>query len=226
MPRPAERGKRRPTELRRFSTPAQWVHRSTAVLMTICLVTASFMYVGELAVLVGRRHLVETVHVYAGLALPVPLLVGLLSADVRDDYRRLARFIPGDREWLRSRDRRSGRIAVGKFNAGQKLNSAFLLGAILVMIMTGLVMWLTHLWPLAWRVGATFVHDWVSLAILVVVLGHIYMAMKDPIARAGLRTGVVPASWARTEHRGWLEEHTGEPDPGPAESSAPAGRNR
>ena len=35
--------------------------------------------------------------------------------------------------WLRSKDRRSGRLGIGKFNAGQKLNAAFVLGGVIVM---------------------------------------------------------------------------------------------
>ena len=139
--------------------------------------------------------------------LPVPLVVGWLwSAALRRDVRLLDRFSPADWQWLRSADRRSGRIPVGKFNAGQKLNAAFTLGAVLVMLMTGVVMHWTGLWPVAWRTGATFVHDWLAFAVAVVVAGHAYMAWKDPVARMGMRTGVVPASWARREHSDWAAD--------------------
>jgi formate dehydrogenase subunit gamma len=189
----------------RFTRAERWVHRSTALLMSVCLLTAACLYVGPLAVLVGRRSLVKAVHVYSGMALPLPLLLGWMSAAVRADLRTLNRFSPHDWEWLRSRDRRSGRVPVGKFNAGQKLNAAFTAGAILVMLGTGLIMRFPAPWPLTWRTGATFVHDWLALAVLVVVLGHLAYARKDPVARQGMRTGVVPAGWARREHRAWAD---------------------
>src|SRR5579884_1524046 len=193
MPRPA-------AELLRFTRSQRWVHRSTAILMGICLLTAAVLYIGPLSTLVGRRGFVEWVHVAAGLALPVPFLLSLASKAMRADIRVLNRFTASDWRWLRARDRRSGRIPVGKFNAGQKLNANFQLGAILVMLLTGSVMRFANHWPIAWRTGATFVHDWLAYALLAVILGHIYMAVRDPFALGGMRTGFVPRAWAKREH--------------------------
>jgi formate dehydrogenase subunit gamma len=207
--------------VRRFSPGERWVHRSTAVLVGVLLVTAAILYLAPLSQLVGRRHLVATVHVYAGLALPLPFLVGWVrSAALRADVRRLNRFLPTDWAWLRSRDRRSGRIPVGKFNAGQKLNGAFTLGAIVVMLMTGTVMHWTSWFPLSWRTGATFVHDWLAFGVFVVVAGHTWMASNDPVARLGMRTGWVPRSWARREHGAWTPDATESDEDGQTASSS------
>ena len=35
-----------------------------------------------------------------------------------------------------------------------------------------------------------FVHDWLTLAIVVVVVGHTYKALMDAEARTGVRTGM------------------------------------
>lgn len=193
-------------QLVRFSPAERWVHRATALLLGCCLVTAAILYVGPLAVLVGRRALVVRLHVLAGLALPAPLLLGWLSAAFRADVRRLNRFHPVDGQWLRSSDRRSGRLPVGKFNAGQKLNAAFIAGAIAVQFGSGLLMRYTHTWPLWVRTGATFVHDWLATGVAAAVIGHLMFAFRDPAARRGMRTGLVPAEWARREHPGWVEE--------------------
>lgn len=199
MPRP-------PDLLLRFTSGERWVHRVTAALMGVCLLTAAILYIGPLSVLIGRRALVETIHVAAGIALPVPVLLGLLSRAFRADLRRLNRFTPIDWEWLRSRDRRSGRLAVGKFNAGQKLNASFQLGGIVVLLGTGLIMRFANHWPLALRTGATFVHDWTSYVVAGVLLGHLLFALRDPVAKMGMRTGVVPVDWAKVEHGGWVAE--------------------
>jgi formate dehydrogenase subunit gamma len=200
MSRPPDR------QLRRFSTGERWVHRTTAALVGVLLATAAILYLAPLAQLVGRRQLVATVHVYAGLALPLPLLVGWLrSRALRGDARLLNRFGPHDWTWLRARDRSSGRVPVGKFNAGQKLNASFTVGAILVMLMTGSVMHWTGWFPLPWRTGATFVHDWLAFGVALVATGHVYMASKDPVARQGMRTGRVPLSWARRQHPEWAD---------------------
>jgi formate dehydrogenase subunit gamma len=174
--------------------------------MGVCLLTAGCLYLPPLAELVGRRRLVVTVHEWSGILLPAPLLVGLASRAFRADLRRLNRFGPHDRRWLGAVLRRSRLAAdrpAGKFNAGQKLYGAWIAGASLVMIGTGLLMWFPHAAPLVWRTGATFVHDWLALAVAAAVGGHLWMAAKDPEARLGMRTGMVSRSWATREHPLW-----------------------
>jgi formate dehydrogenase subunit gamma len=190
----------------RFGKVARAVHWTVAVLMIICILTAAVLYNGSFAVMIGHRHLVELIHVYAGFALPVPILLGAISAAYRLDLRRLNRFTPADWRWLRSRTRRDGTIKVGKFNAGQKLNAALSAGAIAALLGTGIIMYFPSLTRLSWRTGATFAHDWFALAVGLLVIGHILFAIRDPEARRGMRTGRVSASWARAEHAAWADE--------------------
>ena len=85
-----------------------------------------------------------------------------------------------------------------------------------MLLLTGAVMrWGTGL-PDDWRTGATFAHDWLALAVVVVVGGHLWMAAKDPVARLGMRTGSVPEWWARAEHPAWVDGSAaqGRPDAG------------
>ena len=194
------------TGIPRFTRAERWIHRTTALLMGLCVVTAAFLYIPEFARLVGRRELVVRVHEWAGLALPVPVLAGLASRAFRADLGRLNRFGPHDRRWLRAalrRDRRRQERPAGKFNAGQKVYAAWIAGATLVMLGTGLLMWFTHLTPIQWRTSATFVHDWLALTIGVVLAGHVGMALGDPEARRGMRTGAVSREWAEREHPLW-----------------------
>ncbi|MFE5770661.1 cytochrome b/b6 domain-containing protein [Streptomyces sp. NPDC056485] len=191
--------------IRRFSRAERWIHRSTAALMGLCVASAACLYLPALAELVGRRHLVVTVHVWSGLLLAVPFLLGLVSRAFRADLRRLGRFGPHDRVWLRAalrRDRVTRRPA-GKFNAGQKVYAGWLAGAVLVMAGTGMMMWWTGLVPLGRRTAATFVHDWLALTVAVVLAAHIGKALGDPEARRGLRTGSVGRDWAEREHPLW-----------------------
>ncbi|GAA2584046.1 cytochrome b/b6 domain-containing protein [Actinomadura fulvescens] len=193
----------------RFGVAERAVHHVTGLLMLVCLVTAACLYVPDLATLVGRRNVIKPIHVWAGFLLPVPVLLGLLSRAFRRDLRRLNRFGPRDAEWLRRRDRRAvldgrGVIEVGKFNAGQKLNAAFVAGAILVMLGTGTMLTFPDPWPDSWRGGATFVHDWLTLAIAVMTFGHLWYALGDREALTGMLTGRVGRAWAARHHVGWL----------------------
>jgi formate dehydrogenase subunit gamma len=193
-------------ELTRFSLAERAVHWTLAVLMVVCIVTAAILYNGFLGVPIGHRRVVELIHVYSGLALPLPLLAGLGFTAYRADLSRLNRFRPTDWAWLRSRARRDGTIRVGKFNAGQKLNAALTAGSILVLLASGLLMYFPAVARLSWRTGATLVHDWFALGLGLLVVGHIVEAVHDPEARRGMRTGRVSRSWALKEHRDWVDE--------------------
>ncbi|MFF4902837.1 cytochrome b/b6 domain-containing protein [Streptomyces sp. NPDC001068] len=204
MTRPEAAGR-----VRRFTAAERWVHRSTGLLMLVCLVTAACLYLGPLAQLVGRRHLMVTLHEWSGISLPLPFLLGLFSPAFRADLRRINRFAVYDRQWLRAvrkrRNRPEARPA-GKFNAGQKLYAGWIAGAVLVMMFTGLLMWFMGLLPFVSRTSAIFVHDILAWAIAFVLLGHMRKAYEDPEARLGMRTGYVSRSWAERYHSRWLGE--------------------
>ncbi|MFC4956498.1 cytochrome b/b6 domain-containing protein [Streptomyces mauvecolor] len=209
-----------PYTVRRFTPGERWVHRATAWLMGACVVTAAILYIPQFAEAVGRRELVVRVHEICGVLLPAPALLGLASRAFRADLGRLNRFFPYDRTWLRTvlRREREPRPA-GKFNAGQKVYAGWIAGAALVMLGTGLLMWFTHLAPIEVRIGSTFVHDWLSLAVGIVVIGHVWMAFGDPEARRGMRTGSVERRWAKREHPLWEPEPDEEADRIDRESS-------
>lgn len=200
----------------RFDRVERTVHWATASLVLVLIATGSLMYVGALAGVVGRRATVELVHLLAGLALPVPLAVGLLgrwSSGLRRDLARLGRFLDHDWLWLRRRHRFSGRLRLGKFNAGQKFNAVLVGAAIPVMFGTGLLLhWATSL-PDRYRTGATFVHDWGYLALTALVAGHVLKALADPVARSAMVTGWVPRRWVREEHPRWDDELPAEESP-------------
>ncbi|MGW4102274.1 cytochrome b/b6 domain-containing protein [Streptomyces sp. NPDC004976] len=197
--------------LLRFTAAVRWVHHTTAALAGVCVVTAACLYVGPLAELVGRRRLVTLVHEWSGVAMFLPVLLGLASRALRSDLSLLNRFEDHDRRWLRTalRRRRTSNIPSGKFNGGQKAYAAWTGGAGLVMLGTGLMLWFPQLFALSLRTGATFVHDWLALAVAVVVAGHIGKALGDPEARRGMWSGTVSRAWADREHRLWQAESDG-----------------
>lgn len=168
-----------PSPERRFSSGEVVVHAGFAVLIGIGILTAAIMWIDTLAVAVGRRELVRNVHIVVGTLAPLPLALGLLSARFRADVVRLERWTDRDVEWLRSKDRRSGRIPVSRFNAGQKLNAALTVGAVVVLLGTGTVMggWFWS-WPTSARTDATWVHDWTAFALTAAVVGHVFFALR------------------------------------------------
>jgi formate dehydrogenase gamma subunit len=233
-----QRNESRAGLLDRFTHAERWVHHATAVLMLVCLVTAALLYVPALSSAVGRRDLIKPLHIVAGFALPIPVLLGLLSAAFRADVSRFNRFSPADWAWLKSPDRRTvarprdadelprGVVPIGKFNPGQKLNAAFTAGAILLALGTGAMLTFPDPWPDRLRTGATFVHDWLFLIILVVTIGHLWYALRDPGALRGLLTGRVDRAWAARHHPAWFDERDRAGGVRNPESAAGEGRGK
>ena len=195
------------------------MHWVNAALFGILIVTGAALYLQPIGEFFGRRALVEDIHVYTGIALPVPVLIaicGTWGRGLRADVRRFNRWSTEDRAWLRAltkpgpvRRRNLAAVRLGKFNAGQKLNAAFIAGGGLVMLGTGEIMRWYHPYPLSWRTGATFVHDWLALAIGVVVIGHIVMAMRDPDALRSMFTGRISRTWAKYHAPAWAAGRDG-----------------
>ena len=205
---------RRGARLERFDGVERTVHWVTAALFGILVFTGAALYIEALGSVIGRRALVQDVHVYCGIALPFPLvlaLTGRWGRALREDVRRFNRWTAEDRRWIATlvstvpgRFRRLSELNVGKFNAGQKLNAAFVGGTGLVMLATGVIMRWYHPYPLSWRTGATFVHDWLAVAIGLVIFGHIGMALRDPDAMGSMLKGDISTKWASRHAPAWL----------------------
>ncbi|MFI5047304.1 MAG: cytochrome b/b6 domain-containing protein [Acidimicrobiia bacterium] len=193
--------------LLRFDRRERVLHWVNATMFGVVMLTGAALYAGPVSQIVGNRGLVRFIHVYTGLALPIPLLLaiaGSRGARVRLDLGRLNRWTHDDARWFR-RSRRSS-VRLGKFNPGQKLNAAFVAGAGLVMMATGSIMHWFEPFPLDWRTGATFVHDWFALAIWAVVIGHVVYALRDGDALESMLKGDIAAGWARRKAPRWYDE--------------------
>jgi len=179
-----------------------------ALLFLILMVTALPLYFGSLADVVGRRALVADVHLWTGMALPVPLLISLIGpwgARMRRDLRRINRWTRDETAWLRAFGRSAPRV-VDKFNPGQKLNAIFIGGSVPVMLATGSILKWFRFFPVSWRTGATFVHDVVAFVIFAVVFGHIVLALTHWDALRAMVKGWVSEAWAARHAPGWLFE--------------------
>jgi formate dehydrogenase subunit gamma len=207
----------------RFDRTERWLHWVSAGLVGVLMFTGAVLYWGELSSILGRRTLFKDIHVVAGVALPFPFLfavVGRRGRALRRDLGALNRFSSDDLRWLRSRGA-DPTVRLGKFNPGQKLNAAFVGAALVTLLATGLVLRFFSPFPLAWRTGATFVHDWTALALGVAITGHVWLALADRDALGGMVSGRVPAWWARQNRPRWYQEQelnverAGSPVPGP-----------
>jgi formate dehydrogenase subunit gamma len=208
----------------RFDRTERLVHWSLAAIVIVLLVTGLFLYVPALALSVGHRALIENVHVYVGIALPVPLVLGLVGPwgkALATDVRRLNRWAPGEAAWFRRAGAGRPEPRLGKFNPGQKLNAALLAGALAAMLVTGLLMRWAPPSLVTAQTGATLVHDGFFVLIGVLVVGHILVALAHPHALRSMFGGRVSRAWARRHAPRWLDE-VGQGEEAPARRRAAA----
>lgn len=193
--------------VRRFDATTRAVHWTTALLTVGLVVTGTILYVGQLEAAVGRRALLASIHVWCGLLLPLPIAGGIVlrraGAGLRADLHELSWWTDADRQWLRRSTRRTPR---GKFNGGQKAAAVLFGGLLVAQLLTGALMHWNGAFPDDWRTGATFVHDCAYLALVVLVLGHIGRALREPELLGAMVGGTVPLRWAERERPGWAEE--------------------
>jgi formate dehydrogenase subunit gamma len=157
------------------------------------------------------------VHVASVFALAVGVFVIAIVGDPAALSRaggQLSRIERDDRRWLGWAPRRLlGGAAdpppVGRFNAGQKLN-AILIATLLCASTASGIYWWARLHGLVSNSNIDgAVHNVAGVAIILLVCGHLYMAVLNPGTRHALRgitTGRVDAEWAADHHPAWLAD--------------------
>jgi formate dehydrogenase subunit gamma len=211
--------------VRRFTRSELAVHWTLAVSVLLMILTG-------IALGANVWHAAAfPVHVGSVFLLAGGVLLAALLGD-RPALGRAARQLrtldPDDRRWLAWAPRNllgggGHPPPVGRFNAGQKLNS-MLTGTLLVASTgSGLYWWakLHGVFSNSNLDGA--IHNVAGVGVIVLVCGHLYMAVLNPATRHALRgitTGSVDVRWAAEHHPAWLAE-TGH-DAG----DAPAGGSR
>ena len=66
-----------PRRLLRFDRVERAAHWATAVLVLVLIATGTILYIPALSIAVGRRLLIEDIHVYSGIAVFVPVVLSL-----------------------------------------------------------------------------------------------------------------------------------------------------
>ena len=192
---------------RRFSRTERAFHWLNAVIFFILLATGLALYLPSLSMLVGRRPLMKDIHFWTGVGwIPALLLVALLGD--RRGLLRTARDLDGfdvyDVRWLELRRP----APQGRFNAGQKVNTALNAALTVLFLVSGLLLWLGER-DTRFRFASTvLLHDGVMYVALALLVGHIYLAVIHPATRHALRgitLGTVSEEWAQRHHPRWID---------------------
>jgi formate dehydrogenase subunit gamma len=95
----------------------------------------------------------------------------------------------------------------GRFNTGEKMNAVVSVGALIVLAITGVIMWVGKgsVSPGVFQ-AAVIIHDLAMAATVTMFIVHLYLAMAHPLmwqSLTGIRFGSVSESYAREHHSAW-----------------------
>jgi len=195
------------TRVLRFDRVQRIAHWSNALLFFVLIFTAIPLYFGSLFGVVLPRHLIEQIHLWTGIALPLPVIISLIGpwgSAMRRDIRRVNYWTRDEIRWVTTLNK--SKLEADKFNPGQKMNTIFVGASIFVMLATGVMLQWFRFFPVSWRSGATFVHDVVAYAVFFVVIGHVVMAFTHRDALPAIFKGWVSESWAQRYAPRWFTE--------------------
>jgi formate dehydrogenase subunit gamma len=121
-----------------------------------------------------------------------------------------------DRKWLMQwRDIAANRMdrlpEAGKYNAGQKVLYWLLVLLMLALLVTGFLFWrpwFAHLFPISVARFGALVHALAAIGLILLVIGHIYMAIWTKYSVRAMILGWVTPRWARHHHPRWYREVT------------------
>jgi formate dehydrogenase subunit gamma len=102
---------------------------------------------------------------------------------------------------------------VGRFNWGQKLFFWGMIYSIILLLLSGVVLWFTESVPWSWhilRYIAILIHASVALITIGLFLIHVYMStFLEQGSLGSMIQGTVTRAWAWTFHRKWYDQVTG-----------------
>ncbi|MCP1623322.1 MULTISPECIES: formate dehydrogenase subunit gamma [Pseudomonas] len=119
-----------------------------------------------------------------------------------------------DVQWLKQwRDvvtnREENLPEVGRYNAGQKLLFWTLLLCMLVLLVTGFVMWrayFSHFFGIDLIRIASLLHAFAAFVLICSILVHIYAGIWVKGSMGAMLYGWVSRGWARKHHAAWLKD--------------------
>jgi formate dehydrogenase subunit gamma len=195
-----------PKYVRRFSRTERAVHWVHASGFFVMLASGLVLYVPRLSELVSRRPLVKDIHLYTAVAWAAALIL-IVGVGDRRGLRRTAHeldsFDGDDLRWLRG-----GKAPQGRFNAGQKLNAVFTAAFAVLFSISGFLLWYGERDTRFRFAGTIVLHDGLMYVSVLLVAGHLYLALLHPRTRhamRGMTLGTVRADWAREHHRKWVD---------------------
>jgi formate dehydrogenase subunit gamma len=193
-----------------------WVGALSYIYLLITGLAFWSPYLFWLALVVGGGPTARFWHPWFGLLFTVSLFWTF------KEWRRDMRVTEADHEWGRAiphyiENDDDALPPQGRFNYGQKIFFWGIFYSVILLLLSGIVLWQTELvpWDLRFlRYAAVLIHVSVALITIGLFLIHVYMStILEEGSFGSMVHGYVTRAWAWTFHRTWYYEVTGRSRP-------------
>jgi formate dehydrogenase subunit gamma len=206
-------------ELERYTFTERIMHWTTGLTYLYCLSTGLAFYSPHLywlAYVLGGAPTSRFWHPIVGIV----FVIGTLW--MHSLWRRDMKITEVDRRWMDhmqayiTNDEEDTPLSE-RFNGGQKLYYWLMVYGALVLLLSGIFLWIPEYIPrqAGWVRGMMIlVHEVAALVTIGGFIIHVYMSVfMVPYSVAAITTGYVTRAWAWTHHRLWYLRVTGQPAP-------------
>lgn len=199
-----------PTILR-YTANERTNHWLTAICFVLLALSGLAMFhpaMSWLYALLGGGQWTRILHPFIGVVMFVSFL--LLALRVRAHNR----IEPGDTQWLKQIDdvlanREDKLPKVGKYNAGQKMLYFALIVCMIMLLLSGIVIWrqwFSHFFPIGLIRFSSLMHAFFAFVIIMAIIVHIYAGIWIKGSIGAMTRGFVSYGWARKHHPRWFAE--------------------
>ena len=200
-----------PVTVDRYTAGARinhWITAACLVLLALSGLSLFHPSLFFLTALFGGGQITRAIHPWIGVVLLVSFL-GLfirfwtLNLWRRDDITWLSRL----RDVLTSHEERLPEV--GKYNAGQKMVFWLMSILIVILILSGIVIWdryFSEYFTVTQQRIAVLIHSAAAVTIICVWITHVYAAIWIRGTFSAMIRGHVTGGWAWKHHRRWLKQ--------------------
>ena len=207
--------RRNPNDLKRYNASERLNHWITGIcFILLALSGMAFFHPAfyPLTMLFGGGTWTRILHPYIGVVMFLFFLVmairfaGLNMIEKRDVewLKNVNKMVDGDDHDMPEQ---------GKYNGGQKVLFWGLVIGMLMLIITGVLMWRAWLnLPVGVVRVASVVHAVAAVWMIGLIILHVYAAIWTRGTIRAMLYGTVTRAWAKQHHRGWYRKMTGDND--------------
>ena len=197
--------------IRRYTANDRTFHWTVAILFFAAGLSGLALFhplLFGLSGLFGGGHWTRVLHPFFGVAMFLFFLFLVFRFAGRN------RFRARDRKWLGQwrdviNNREEKLPPVGKYNAGQKLVFWVLVVCMLVLLLTGIVIWREY-FSAFFGIGvirvSSLLHAFFAFVLVTAIIVHIYAGIWVKGSVGAMLTGRVSHAWARKHHGLWYKE--------------------